>query len=116
MLSRAWPNTVRLNPFALTLRYLRTGYALRIEGHFPASIRFAYPVLSLSKGQPERILFLTEQYWGLAPTPLPRRGPQGETMVRAEPGDVKTGGARCEAPGSPGEEPAFYNVLGFQPR
>ena len=104
MLSRAWPNTVRLNPFALTLRYLRTGYALRIEGHFPASIP-----------QPERILFLTEQYWGLAPTPLPRRGPQGETMMRAEPVDVKTGGASCVAPGSLGEESAFDNVLGFQP-
>ena len=47
-------NTVRLNPFAL--RYRRA---------FPGFDTLAYPVLSLSKGQPERILFLTEQYWDL---------------------------------------------------
>ena len=36
-------------------------------------------------------------------------------MVRAEPGDVKTGEASCVAPGSLCEESAFDNVLGFQP-
>ncbi len=45
------PQYLSQAPFALTLRYLRTG---QVEGLRKASIREADPVLSLSKGQPER--------------------------------------------------------------
>ena len=52
---------------------------------FPGFDTLAYPVLSLSKGQPERILFLAEQYCGLTADAIARElGLQGLVLTGAE--------------------------------